>query len=121
MDFKLNEKGGWIIPKGANIPSWTVIPDYSELGNFCNFGSCCKFGENISMEGKAVKYFMQSDNIDGSGRRIQFIYDGEDVFIRAACFFGASEEFCDKAAKEGKTVYPRIVRSIANEIRDIFK
>ena len=44
MNFKLNARGGWIVPANTVIPTGTVSPAHSEFGYGCKFGFNCKFG-----------------------------------------------------------------------------
>jgi hypothetical protein len=39
QNFKVNERGGWIVPAGTLIARGTVIPTFSEIGNNCSFGN----------------------------------------------------------------------------------
>ena len=56
--------------------------------------------------------------MDGSGRKIQVIVHTDGILIRAGCFKGSLDEFCDKAMAENKTRYARVVRAAAEALQD---
>ena len=56
-------------------------------------------------------------NVDGSGRKINIIVHTEGIKIEAGCFGGTLDEFCEKAASEGKTRYARVVRAAAEALQ----
>ena len=52
-------------------------------------------------------------NVDGSGRQVKVVkYDG-GLLVEAGCFQGTLEEFCTKAAAEGKDRYVRVISAVA--------
>jgi hypothetical protein len=53
------------------------------------------------------------DNVDGSGRRVHIYVHTEGILVRAGCFRGTLAEFCEKAAKEGKHFYAKVVEAAA--------
>ena len=65
------------------------------------------------MEGCKVRALFTVSNLDGSRRQVQVIAHTEGVLIRAGCFKGTLDEFCDRAESEGKTRYSRVVRAAA--------
>ena len=52
-------------------------------------------------------------NIDGTGRKIHIYVHAEGITIRAGCFKGTLDEFCNKAEDEEKYLYSRTVRAAA--------
>ena len=63
---------------------------------------------------------MTASNIDGTGRQLIFIYNGETVKIRAGCFFGDYRDMIAKAKDEGKMIYHDVVKSISESIINRF-
>jgi NDP-sugar pyrophosphorylase family protein len=49
MNFPINQRGGWIIPENADLPSETHVPAYSEIGNVCTLGDDCKLGNGCTL------------------------------------------------------------------------
>ena len=92
-----------------------------KLGNRCKLGNGCDLGNDCEIEGQNCIYFMTASNIDGTGRSINFIYNGEDVMIRAGCFFGSTDEMVKKAGNEGKEMYCAVVTAISEAILSKFK
>ena len=115
FDFQTNARGGWIVPANTNIPATTVIPDFSvfgdrcEFGDWCEFGNWCKFGDECIVEGMTCQWLMTAGNIDGSGRQVLIVSDGDRVIIRAGCFRGTEAEFVQRARAEGKHVYAAVI------------
>lgn len=52
-------------------------------------------------------------NVDGTGRRIYIYVHTKGITVRAGCFKGTLEEFCEQAEDEGKYLYSRTVRAAA--------
>ena len=52
-------------------------------------------------------------NVDGTGRRIYIYIHTKGITIRAGCFKGTLDEFCEKAYDEGKYLYVVTVRAAA--------
>lgn len=55
MNFKTNERGGWIVPDLTLLPRSTHIPAFSEIGDYCKLddgcmlGNCCTLGEGCKL------------------------------------------------------------------------
>jgi hypothetical protein len=64
---------------------------------------------------------MTLSNVDGSGRQIKLIFDGEKIHVEAGCFFGDVNYFCEKAESEGKHFYSKIIRANALAILEHYK
>lgn len=114
IKFETNDRGGWVVPDGTKIPAKTQIPVFSQLGDGCTLGDWCTLGDGCTLEGVKVIWFMTAANIDGSGRQIIIIQHADGFRIRAGCFVGTLDEFCDKADADGKTVYKSVVRAICD-------
>lgn len=56
-------------------------------------------------------------NVDGSGRQIQIIVHPDGIKIRASCFVGTLNEFCNKASIEGKQIYTSVIRAAAEALQ----
>ena len=56
--------------------------------------------------------------MDGSGRQLLLVTDGEKVLVRAGGFLGSPKEFCAKVKKEGKPVYVAAVKAVARVLLD---
>lgn len=120
MDFETNDSGGWIVPEGTEIPNDTSIPACSVLGNGCTLGNGCRLGDNCKLEGVVANRWMTLANVDGSGRQILIVTDGESIKVRAGCFIGSPEEFALKARRERKYLYADIIPHAAKSmIKDI--
>ena len=61
---------------------------------------------------------MCMSNVDGSGRQIQIIVHTDGILIRAGCFRGSLEAFCEKALTENKTRYAKVIRAAAEALAD---
>ena len=95
---------------------WNTMGDWNTLGNFFHHG------KRLKMEGVKVLALMCLSNVDGTGRQIIVIVHTDGIKIRAGCFAGTLEEFCDKATAENKTRYARVVRAAAEALRqDVIK
>ena len=104
---------------------FTIIGDHGEIGNSAIIGACVGIGDHVEIgygveigdkfrcEGLEVIDFFTMANVDGTGRRIHVYVHTEGITIRAGCFKGTLNEFCMKAADEGKTLYARTVRAAA--------
>jgi hypothetical protein len=120
MNYKINEKGGWIIPNGGEL--YVDAPDFSEIGSYCEIGSGCKIGDGCEIgdgciwEGLTVNRFTQISNLDGKGRTITIVSDGTRAVIRAGCFLGNPKSFAEKARLEGKLIYASVIPFIAQEL-----
>ena len=80
-----------------------------EFDNVCEFGNACKLGYECIVEGVQMQWIMTAANIDGSGRQILIVSDGDKVLVRAGCFLGSVEEFTAKAKSEGKHFYAAVI------------
>lgn len=104
--FKLNSKGGWIVPANTAIPNGTSIPAHSELGDGCKLGDGCRINNKLVMQ------FMTLGNVDGSGRQLLLYSNAEGVYAICGCFRGTAQELIAKAQAEGKTRYVAVVTAL---------
>jgi hypothetical protein len=63
--------------------------------------------------GVTVQSWLTLGNVDGTGRQVKVVKHAEGVRVEAGCFQGTLEEFCAKAASEGKDRYVRVVSAVA--------
>ena len=107
------------IGDGARIDSSAKIGDNArigncvEIGNYAKIGDGAVFGDKFRCEGLEVIDFFTMSNIDGTGRRIHIYVHTKGITIRAGCFIGMLDEFCNKAEDEGKYLYSTTVRAAA--------
>ena len=103
----------------ARIGKWAKIGNYAEIGKsveigeWAIIGDCVKIGDKFSCEGLEVIDFFTMSNIDGTGRRIHIYVHTKGITIRAGCFIGTLDEFCNKAEDEEKYLYSTTVRAAA--------
>ena len=146
MDFKLNDKGGWIIPPQTTISDDTKIPAWSTLdygcklgngctlGDYCTLGYGCTLGDRCTLGGRctlgygcklgngctiaytAVDQFVTLGNVDGSGRQILLIRTGTQITVLAGCFKGSVDEFVKRAKDEKKLVYAAVIPAVAKAL-----
>jgi NDP-sugar pyrophosphorylase family protein len=130
QNFKVNAKGGWIVPAGTFIEPETAIPAFSKfgrgskfghrskfgndctLGEYCLIGKGCTIGKGCRIEGLIVKHFLTLANIDGSGRQVLIVSNGKTTLIRAGCFIGTVDKFVERAKSEGKMKYALIIPAV---------
>ena len=101
------------IGKWAKIGNYAEIGKSVEIGEWVIIGDCVKIGDKFSCEGLEVIDFFTMSNIDGTGRRIHIYVHTKGITIRAGCFLGTLDEFCNKAEDEGKYLYSTTVRAAA--------
>ncbi len=101
------------IGKWAKIGNHAEIGKSVEIGEWVIIGDCVKIGDKFRCEGLEVIDFFTMSNIDGTGRRIHIYVHTKGITIRAGCFLGTLDEFCEKAEKEGKHLYAITVRAAA--------
>ena len=101
------------ICKWAKIGNYVEIGKSVEIGEWVIIGDCVKIGDKFSCEGLEVIDFFTMSNIDGTGRRIHIYVHTKGITIRAGCFLGTLDEFCNKAEDEGKHLYAVTVRAAA--------
>ena len=97
----------------AKIGDEAEIGDYAEIGDGAYLGDCVTVGDKFRCEGLEVIDFFTMSNVDGTGRRIHIYIHTEGITIRAGCFIGTLDEFCNKAEDEGKYLYAVTVRAAA--------
>ena len=103
----------------ASIGKWAKIGNYAEIGKSVEIGEwviigdCVKIGDKFRCEGLEVIDFFTMSNIDGTGRRIHIYVHTKGITIRAGCFLGTLDEFCNKAEDEEKYLYSTTVRAAA--------
>jgi NDP-sugar pyrophosphorylase family protein len=108
---------------GTKFGYGTTFGDETTFGNWNTFGDGTKFGDGTEIEGvENAKLFCLS-NLDGSGRQIQIIVDnyGEKIVIRAGCFRGTLDEFCQRSISENKMIYAGVVRAAAEAFKLVIK
>ena len=101
------------IGKWAKIGNYADIGKSVEIGEWAIIGDCVKIGDKFHCEGLEVIDFFTMSNIDGTGRRIHIYVHTKGITIRAGCFLGTLDEFCNKAEDEGKYLYSTTVRAAA--------
>ena len=101
------------IGKWAKIGNHVEIGKSVEIGEWAIIGDHVKIGDKFYCEGLEVIDFFTMSNIDGTGRRIHIYVHTKGITIRAGCFLGTLDEFCEKAEDEGKNLYSRTVRAAA--------
>ena len=102
----------------AKIGDEAEIGDYAEIGDGAYLGDCVTVGDKFRCEGLKVIDFFTMSNVDGTGRRVHIYVHTKGITIRAGCFLGTLDEFCNKAEDEGKTLYARTVRAAAEAFAD---
>ena len=101
------------IGKWAKIGNHAEIGKSVEIGEWAIIGDCVKIGDKFRCEGLEVIDFFTMSNIDGTGRRIHIYVHTKGITVRAGCFIGTLDKFCEKAEDEGKYLYSRTVRAAA--------
>ena len=103
----------------ARIGKWSKIGDDVEIGKSVEIGEWAiigdrvKIGDKFSCEGLEVIDFFTMANVDGTGRRIHIYVHTKGITIRAGCFIGTLDAFCEKAEDDGKYLYSVTVRAAA--------
>ena len=101
------------IGKWAKIGNHVEIGKGVEIGEWVIIGDCVEIGDKFRCEGLEVIDFFTMSNIDGTGRRIHIYVHTKGITIRAGCFIGTLDEFCNKAEDEEKYLYSTTVRAAA--------
>ena len=101
------------IGKWAKIGNHVEIGKGVEIGEWVIIGDCVEIGDKFRCEGLEVIDFFTMSNVDGTGRRINIYVHTKGITIRAGCFKGTLDEFCNKAEDEGKYLYAVTVRAAA--------
>ena len=101
------------IGKWAKIGNYAEIGKSVEIGEWVIIGDCVEIGDKFRCEGLEVIDFFTMSNIDGTGRRIHIYVHTKGITIRAGCFLGTLDEFCNKAEDEEKYLYSTTVRAAA--------
>ena len=104
---------GTEIGDSARIGDNARIGDYVRIGDYAKIGDGARFGDKFRCEGLEVIDFFTMSNVDGTGRRIYIYIHTKGITIRAGCFKGSLDEFCEKAEEEGKYLYAITVRAAA--------
>ena len=103
----------------VGIGNWVTIGDSAkigervEIGYDVKIGDCVTIGDKFRCEGLEVIDFFTMSNVDGTGRRIHIYVHTKGITVRAGCFEGTLDEFCEKAKKEEKYLYSVTVRAAA--------
>jgi len=103
--------------RGATIGLYATIGDNATLGLYATIGDNATIGDRFTCEGVKVIRFMTMANVDGSGRRIYVYVHTEGILIRAGCFLGDLDAFCEKAKGEGKDIYAAVVGAAAQALQ----
>ena len=106
-------RDGVRIGNSTRIGDNARIGDGVEIGNYAKIGDGARFGAKFRCEGLEVIDFFTMSNVDGTGRRIYIYIHTQGITIRAGCFKGTLDEFCEKAEEEGKYLYAVTVRAAA--------
>ena len=101
------------IGKWAKIGNHVEIGKGVEIGEWVIIGDCVEIGDKFRCEGLEVIDFFTMSNVDGTGRRIYIYIHTTGITIRAGCFIGTLDDFCNKAEDEGKYLYAVTVRAAA--------
>ena len=106
-------RDGVRIGNSTRIGDNARIGDGVEIGNYAKIGDGARFGDKFRCEGLEVIDFFTMSNVNGTGRRIYIYIHTKGITIRAGCFFGTLDDFCEKAEDEGKYLYAVTVRAAA--------
>ena len=106
-------RDGVRIGNSTRIGDNARIGDGVEIGNYAKIGDGARFGDKFRCEGLEVIDFFTMSNVNGTGRRIYIYIHTQGITIRAGCFKGTLDEFCEKAEEEGKYLYAVTVRAAA--------
>lgn len=104
---------GTRIGNSVKIGNHAEIGNSVEIGDYAKIGDGARFGDKFRCEGLEVIDFFTMSNVNGTGRRIHIYVHTKGITIRAGCFKGTLDEFCEKAEDEGKYLYSRTVRAAA--------
>jgi hypothetical protein len=85
-----------------------------EFEAYCKFGGSCEFEAGCSINGYLIIKWLTMANVDGSGRKLLIIKHKLGYYIEAGCFSGGLDEFCNKAAGEGKMTYVAVIKAVCN-------
>ena len=102
----------------ADIGNNADIGDYAKIGNWAEIGDNAIIGNKFRCEGLEVIDFFTMSNIDGTGRRLYVYVLPKGIAIRAGCFIGTLDGFCNKAEEEAKYLYAVTVRAAAEAFAD---
>ena len=102
---------------GNTLGDCNTLGDDNKLGDYNTLGDELRFGKRLKISDCKVLALLCMSNVDGSGRKINVIVHTEGIKIEAGCFGCTLDEFCDKAASEGKTRYARVVRAAAEALQ----
>lgn len=98
---------------GCKLGAYCKLGNSCMLGNRCTLGDDCMLGNDTQWMGVTVQSWLTLSNVDGSGRQVKVVKHGGGVHVEVGCFQGTLEEFCAKAAGEGKDRYVRVVSAVA--------
>ena len=97
----------------AKIGDGARILDCARIGDGAEIGDGARIGSKFRCEDLNVIDFFTMSNVDGTGRRIHIYVHTKGVTVRAGCFIGTLDDFCNKAEDEGKHLYAVTVRAAA--------
>ena len=107
-----------ILGDGNKLGNWNKLGDDNTLGDWNTLGDGFKFGKRLKIEGVKVLALMNMSNVDGSGRKILIVIHTHGIIVRAGCFVGSLDEFCEKALSDGKRRYARVVKAAAEALAE---
>ena len=123
-----NTLGNWnelsddnTLGNGNTLGDGNTLGNWNTLGNCNTLGDGFKFGKRLKIEGVRVLALMNMSNVDGSGRKILIVIHTHGIIVRAGCFVGSLDEFCEKALSEGKRRYARVVKAAAEALAEDVK
>ena len=108
-----NTLGNW-----NKLGDCNKLGDDNTLGEGNTLGDGFKFGKRLKIEGVMVLALMNMSNVDGSGGKILIVIHTHGIIVRAGCFVGSLDEFCEKALSEGKRRYSRVVKAAAEALAE---
>ena len=97
----------------AEISDNVKIGERVKIGYNVDIGDNAIIGDKFRCEGLEVIDFFTMSNVDGTGRRLYVYVHTKGITVRAGCFKGTLDEFCDKAEDEEKYLYAVTVRAAA--------
>ena len=101
------------IGDGVEIGNGVEIGDSVKIGDSVEIGDSVKIGDKFRCEGLEVIDFFTMSNVDGTGRRLYIYVHTKGITVRAGCFKGTLDAFCDEAENEEKYLYAVTVRAAA--------
>jgi NDP-sugar pyrophosphorylase family protein len=111
--------GDCTLGDGCELGYGCKLGDRCTLGDGCELGQECKLGDGCTWLGVKVERFMTAANIPGSGQQVTVVLGSCGAVKVEDCFyFGTADEFCALVESEGGLIYARVVRAIAEAIKE---